>query len=133
MRDFIDRLLQGDEDVPAAFVKAKAFWDEFHRDHRDDQIEALAEALSDAQTRFELLLGHNRGLAKEIMALTAVASLYDTGAGMEDNSKYAVRVIKGFTKSFVSSEVKSGARRAAKLYSLTDYDTELSKMLKDSW
>lgn len=133
MLDIIDRLLEGDEDVPAAFVKAKAFWDEFHAAHREDSVETLAQALSDAQMKFEIMLDMNRGLAKGIMALTAIGSLYDAADGISENGKYAAKVIRGFHGSYVSLEVKSGARRAAKMYNLDDFDPGLRELLKGVW
>jgi len=114
----IKALMAGDDHVLDHFRRTEKFWEDFFVGKRDADVSILAKALSDAQFRFEALLGNNRGLAKEIMPYTALAYLYDEGAGFDDNRKLAERLIPAFAKSTCSLEVQFSAKRAARLFNL---------------
>ena len=53
-------------------------------------------------------------LAKSIMPITCLSSLYDPLQGFGDNAQLARDIVKAFEQSPVSLEVKGGALRAAK-------------------
>ena len=105
----IERLSAGDTSVVGAFVKAKEFWKVFFEAHKREDVDTLAISLSDTQSAFEQLLDGDRYLAKSIMAVTCLASLYDEMNGFGENEDLAHRIVDAFRKSVVSLEVKYSA------------------------
>lgn len=116
----IEALMAGDQSMPAKFEKARDFWNTFLGDHRSDDDETLAKAVSNAQHQHEWIFDGDRYLGKSTMPFTALGSLYDSGKGFDEQRELAVRLVLAFMKSFVSLEVKGAMRDAASLYNLTD-------------
>ena len=115
----IDRLSAGDTSVVDAFVKAREFWKVFFEAHKQENVEDLANSLSNAQAAFEHLLDLDRYLAKSIMAVTCLGALYDDVNGFGNNGDLAHRIVDAFRKSSVSLEVKFSALDCAEtLYHL---------------
>lgn len=78
MIDLKEGLLKGQSVYPAAFVRAKKFWDEFFVAHASDDVETLQKAIEDAQTSFQWAVeevGLIAPMAKDIMAVTCIDSL----------------------------------------------------------
>lgn len=119
MIHMIDSLMRGDANIPKYMKLAKGFWDEFYRLHEGDSVAELSEAMFHAQTQYEALFEYNRTLAKDTMALTAIASLYDRANGFSDRRALAFKVLKALPKSMVSAEIKSGMKKVAALYGLS--------------
>ncbi len=112
--------MDGEPKVVEHFKMSKAFWAKFFEANRNADVAALAHALGDAQGSFEIQTDWDRALAKEIFAYTCLGYLYDTHKGFDNNKPLAKRVVDAFDKSICSLEVKSSAREAAELFSLTD-------------
>jgi hypothetical protein len=129
MRFTVERLLAGDERIPNYYQLARKVWEEFYREHENEGVEDWANWISAAQTsEFEEHFG-GRLLGQEVMAWSAIAYHYTTGAGFTDRGRAnATKVMKAFAKSTVSIEVKSQVREAALSYNL---DEELKAAL--SW
>jgi len=114
----IKGLMQGRSEIAEAFKISEKFWSEFFETAPRGDVDSLAKNLSDAQFKYENVLDMNRGLAKELMPYTAFASLYDEGAGFDDNEPLAQELAIAFEQSMCSLEVKFSARRAAALFHL---------------
>lgn len=99
------------------FSKAQVFWSKFFEAHSYDDESALTNALGEAQSGFERALDMNRALAKELMAVTALAHLYNEQEGFGGNRELAQRLVNAFERSMVSLEVKGKVLQvAAKMF-----------------
>lgn len=108
------RLLSGDAAVVSIFASAKGFWVDFFHEHGTCSQEELARLLSNAQTRFyRQVAPEDYAFAKEIMALTAIGTLYEETDGFDENEGLARRLISAFRESSVSVEVKGRLLDAA--------------------
>ena len=93
--------------------KARGWWQEFLDQNTDTSTEELARKLTLAQISFEHnVFNFDRGDAKDVMATTCFAVLYDPNDGFDDRKSLAKRMAIAFLSSHCSSEVKSDARRA---------------------
>lgn len=120
MHGVIHRLLRpGGLEVARRFRRARGFWEAFHKSQRSADAIALGAALTQAQHRYEALMGFDRHFAKETMAWTCLATLYDDRCGWRQGRlAYAQRLVDAFARSPTAMEVKAGARSAAAFYGL---------------
>ena len=125
----MQRLLDGDQEFTANCRKARDFWKEFLATRENSSVAQLAEDLGRIQSRYERETFEERTLAKEMMALTCIGSLYDEVEDWSDEARkeLAIRVAKAFLSSSLSVEAKgSNALEAIRLYFLADHDAELA-------
>jgi len=119
MIDVIEGLLKGDGQYPAAFQRAKIFWDDFFSKHANDSEEQLKSAIEDAQLPFQWeveKVGLVAPLAKSIMAVTCIGSLYNDGF---DDPELARRVVRAMSSSRrLSLGIGSDAIKVGKMYDL---------------
>lgn len=119
MIDVIESLLKGDNTYPAAFKRAKKFWDEFFVGHANDSLTDLQSAIESEQSPFQWAMeevGLISPLAKDIMAITCVGSLYDDGF---TNPALARRVVDAMrTSRSLSMGIGSSAEAVGRLYDL---------------
>lgn len=85
MIELLSDLVKGDLAIVGQMTKCKAFWDEFFAKNRKMKQSEMAEALSDAQNKLEYVFYPDRGRLKDLMALTAIASLYADDPGLSKN------------------------------------------------
>lgn len=119
MIDLIEGLLKGASPYPAAFVRAKKFWDEFFAEHASDDAETLQKAIEDEQISFQWAMeevGLIPPLAKDIMAVTCVGSLYNDGFVDPDLASRVVVAMS--TSGSLSSGIPSSAADVGRLYEL---------------
>jgi hypothetical protein len=125
----IEKLLAGDESVANHFRLAGETWKKFYSEHAGESVAQWGDWITNAQLGlFEHQFG-GRLLGQEVMAWSAIATLYTTQAGFEDNRAIAVKVVKAFAASYVSLEVKSHLEYAARSYHL-DEEAELKGVWK---
>lgn len=116
----IEELKNGNHSIVDMFMKLEPEWAVILHGIRDLNEDDIAERLSTAQLDVERIC-KSRFLGKAIMPWSAFAHLYSCQAGYGDNGPSALKLSNAFQKSTCSSEVKSGAKEAAKVYSVTDY------------
>jgi hypothetical protein len=131
MIELIQKLLSGDPNIPAQMEKAKSFWDDFFEQYRDLPVKDLAKKLSLRQARFESdVFDSNRFLAKMLMPVTCLGSIYNVQTGWDENLDLAVKTVQAFAESSCSLEVKSATEQAVGLYMLGDHiDAEIMASL----
>ena len=113
------RLVNGDATVLDAFTKAKTFWNDFFVRHAGASEVDLAKALGNEQIKFEwAITDGDRAFAKEVMAVTAFASIYDEVRGFDQNEELAKRLARAFQNAGVSIEIHSYAREAEEAFSV---------------
>jgi hypothetical protein len=125
----IMRLLDGDQQFTENCRRARDFWRDFLSTRENSSVAQLAEDLGRIQSRYERETFEERTLAKEMMALTCIGSLYDEVEDWSDDARkaFAIRVAKAFLSSSLSVEAKgSNALEAIQLYFLPDHDAELA-------
>jgi hypothetical protein len=119
MIDVIEGLLKGDSRYPAAFRLAKVFWDDFFSKHAHDTEEQLKSAIEDAQIPFQWEVekaGLVAPLAKSVMAVTCIGSLYNDGF---DDPELAKRVVRAMSSSRrLSLGIGGDADEVGKMYDL---------------
>lgn len=119
MIDVIEGLLIGGSPYPAAFARAKIFWDEFFAEHANDEEGALQRAIEEKQVAFQWAMeetGLNSPLAKGIMAVTCIGSLYQDGFA---DRALASRVIRAMRSSkSLSGGIPRSAEEVGSLYDL---------------
>lgn len=130
MLSIIMPLAAGDDSLPANFAAAVAFWKNFHEQSANLGDQDLARAVSNAQWEHEQFFDGDRHLGKMSMPLAALAALYDEMAGFEDNRSYAVRLLRAFSHSSVSVEVKGSALEDAIIAFDLDDDPQLREILR---
>ncbi len=129
----VKNLMDGTGAWPERMIKAKSFWNAFFKEHRNDSDADLAKALGPAQMKFEHdVFDMNRIDAKEVMALTAFASIYDEASGFDD-PYFAGRLADAFEASSVSIEVKGWAIEAAAIFSIGDYSENVRKRINQRY
>uniref|UniRef100_UPI0035CA2FB1 hypothetical protein n=1 Tax=uncultured Sphingomonas sp. TaxID=158754 RepID=UPI0035CA2FB1 len=119
MIDVIEGLLSGNSLYPAAFAKAKIFWDDFFASHADDSDRDLQKAIEDEQMSFQWAVeevGLTSPFAKEIMAVTCIGSLYEDGFADRALAERAVRAM--ITSKSLSMGIPSSAEEVRRLYDL---------------
>lgn len=119
MIDTIEGLLSGDPAYPAAFRRAKAYWDEFFAAHAQDGDAALQGAIEAAQVPFQWAVeeeGLTPPLAKGIMAVTCVGSLYQDGFADPDLARRVVAAMA--TSGSLSAGIGASAAEVGRLYDL---------------
>lgn len=119
MIDIIESLLGGNSPYPAAFARAKIFWDDFFATHANDPEPDLQKAIEAQQIKFQWAMeevGLIPPFAKAIMALTCIGSLYEDGFANPALAERVVRVM-GSSKS-LSVGIPSSAEEAGRLYNL---------------
>jgi hypothetical protein len=119
MIDVIEGLLKGDAIYPAAFKRAKAFWDEFFAEHANDPEDRLQYAIEGSQIPFQWAMeetGLVAPLAKDIMAVTCVGSLYNDGFADPELARRVVRAMS--TSRSLSLGIGSSAEEVGRLYDL---------------
>lgn len=121
--------MRGETLLASRFQAAQTFWDNFFVQYDGLSDDELAKQLSDSQFSYERLFDGERSIAKETMALTAIASLYDEQEGFADNQERARRLAKAFLLSSTSLEVKSYARRVIAAYHLDEDDPEMKRLM----
>lgn len=109
MISIIMPLAEGDSSLPTNFAAAVTFWKDFHQTSAGLGEAALAKAVSNAQWEHERFFDGDRHLGKMSMPVAALAALYDERAGFEDRRSYAVKLLKAFSLSSVSIEIKGSA------------------------
>ncbi len=129
MLSVFKKLIEGDGEVVDQFSRARNFWQDFVDDSKDLTVDELASKLDRSQFKYELLFNNNRAFAKETMALTCIATLYDEINGWDTNEDIAVKIATAFLKSSVSSEVKSYARDVIRIYSLHERNEDLERLV----
>ncbi|GGE98152.1 hypothetical protein [Sphingomonas prati] len=119
MIDVFEALLKGDATYPAAFMRAKVFWDEFFAEHSGVGDAELKTAVEGAQIPFQWAMeevGLTAPFAKGIMAVTCVGSLYDDGFAAPE---LAARVVEAMrTSRSLSLGIGSSAEEVSRLYQL---------------
>lgn len=117
MHTTIEMLMKGDQSVPENFMAAAGRWKDLLADIDDVDVGTLARRLTDNQMWFEHNCG-GRWVGQEVMVWTGFAHLYSTHTGWDGNESRGEKLAAAFSTSMVSLEVKGGARRAAKSYSI---------------
>ena len=119
--DVFESLLKGERKYPAAFQQAKLFWTSFFDQHAANSDSDLADALDKAQMAFQWKMeevGLEKPLAKDLMALTCIGSLYNDGF---DDRSLAVRVINILENNrSISLSVRGPATEVKALYGLNE-------------
>lgn len=119
MIDVIEGLLIGSSPYPAAFERAKTFWGDFFANHASDAEGDLQKAIEDEQIAFQWAMekvGLIPPLAKSIMAVTCVGSLYEDGFADRDLAERVVRVMRSSTS--LSLGIPRSAEEVGRLYDL---------------
>lgn len=111
------------------FVQAKCFWEDFFKNHGNEPVAKLSQSLSQAQGAFCYLFPIYP-FAKGVMVATAISYIYDQtngcGFGKDANGSYyarkwvllAKKVIKAFSNSTCSVEIKMSAPEVGKQFGL---------------
>jgi len=125
----LERLIAGDEEIVTYFRRAAAIFDELYGPLRDADVKDWAKWLTDAQLDVEHVCAMDRGFGKEIMPWVAMAVLYSTAKGFENNRPLTIKLVQAFANSMCSAEVKSETRRVAQSYYL-DQERAVANVLK---
>jgi hypothetical protein len=125
MLEVFEKLKQGDGDIVAAFVAADKKWAALLVSAADEDIETIAEMLSQSQPEFERIFGE-RDFGKICMPWSAMSHLWSTldGFGDDGNGAIAWKISQAFEASMCSIEVKGAARAAAEVYGVEDHADE---------
>lgn len=119
MLDVIESLMNGQTIYPNAFVTARPFWQNFYAQHQRKSDADLQRAIESAQLPFQWeveKVGLEAPYAKSIMALTAIAALYNDGF---EDEVLPRRVLRAFINSkSLSTGVIGAAKEVARLYRL---------------
>lgn len=118
MHSTIERLMNGDTQIPQYFVSAKERWEKILSGISTVSVADLAEKLTAEQSWFEHHCG-GRWKGQEVMVWTGFASIYDTTDGYDRTGRgiaEAIKLAKAFESSMCSLEVKSKAHKAAMSY-----------------
>lgn len=121
LRTIFDELKAGNRHVADAFAELEVLWSAELAGIAEMSDDDLAEKLSALQSKVEKICG-SRNLGKAIMPWSAHAHLYSAKMGYEDNGPQAAKLARAFQKTTCSSEVKSGAKDAAEVYSVADFE-----------
>jgi hypothetical protein len=131
MISIIMPLAEGDRSLPTNFAAAVTVWRGFHERSAGLGEAELAQAVSNAQWEHEGFFDGDRHLGKMSMPLAALAALYDEGTGFEDNRSYAVRLLRAFSRSSVSIEIKGSALTDAIVAFDLEEEPTLREIVKD--
>jgi hypothetical protein len=118
MTETIEALIKGNARVVGYYERAAERWRKLLLGLSPSDVDEIADRATYAQDGFEMDCDHDRGLGKEIMAVVAIAHLYDTRPGFGDNLDMAEAVHQALQRSSCSVEVKATAREIAKVYDL---------------
>ena len=113
----IENLLANNSEILTHYQNALRLWDEIWQDINSENVEGLADLLTNRQGRFEQQC-HDRWLGQEIMVWSGFSMLYDTNFGFAENETRARRLKDAFSRSYCSGEVKGSAIRVAESYHL---------------
>lgn len=119
MIDAIEGLMSGSSPYPTAFARAKTFWDAFFATHADDDADDLQRAIEDEQVAFQWAMedvGLIPPLAKSIMAVTCVGSLYQDGFADRHLAERVVEAMR--TSKSLSHGIPTDAEELGRLYDL---------------
>jgi hypothetical protein len=119
MIDVIEGLMSGSSVYPAAFARAKMFWIEFFATHSGDSASDLQDAIEGEQISFQWAMeevGLLPPLAKQIMAVTCVGSLYEDGFADRELAKRVAQAM--ITSKSLSLGIASSAEEVARFYDL---------------
>ena len=121
IRAIIDELKSGNTKIPLMFANLESMWREKLLNIDEMSEESLSYLLTHAQFEVEHICDNNRYLGKAIMPWSAFSHLYSADVGYEDKGPQALKLSKAFELSTCSLEVKSGAKEASKVYSVSDF------------
>lgn len=126
----LDEIMKGNSQVLNWYEGALNLWKEIlkHYDLKDSsEYGKLSKVLFENQFKFEQKCG-GRSIGKEIMAVSAIIQFYNINTGFEDEwdkptehrQKQAKTLFNAIQFSTCSLEVKSHAKRIAKIYGLIE-------------
>ena len=131
LSSIIEKISSEDSNVSTFFVEARKFWNNFFDQNAAKSEADLSKCLGDGQFNFKLLLPDSEYyFAKEMMALTAIASIHDkvSNEGFFKDAdgnffhpkevELAKKTLRAFAYSHVSGEVKSQLNAIAEAYGL---------------
>jgi|SRR6056297_2921274 len=115
----IEKLINGDEEIIIYYQKSKEIWNNILDEIDINDVDKLAEQLTDKQLEFELNCG-GQNLGQELMVVVGIAQFYSTDRGFENSLKKAKLVSEAFSISMCSLEVKYCAKEISRSYDLND-------------
>lgn len=119
MRRIVQELVLGNAEVVDWFRAAVEHWEQCLSGIDEDDISAMKSVAAREQMWFERNCG-GRWRGQEVMALAAIARLYETDDGFGDRRTLAVNLCTALEGSQCSVEVHGHARKVAKLYNLDE-------------
>jgi hypothetical protein len=126
----LDEILKGNAKLLNWYNEALNLWKDILKPYDltdSSQFGKLSKVLFENQFKFESICG-SRSIGKEIMAVSAIVQFYNINTGFDDEwdkpsehrKKKAKNLFNAIQFSGCSLEVKSNAKRIAKIYGLIE-------------
>ncbi len=115
----LETLINGNAKIVDYYSNAKKIWIEIRRSPSFNNIETLAQELTNRQLQFEHQCG-GRWIGQEIMTIVGIGQFYRSETGFDATLEDVVKVQNAFAQSYCSLEVKWHAEKTAKVFGLNE-------------